>query len=67
MIPAPETGEFVELLLLNFCAGMSCSFLKALSVFLLGTTLSTSYALDSSVGSFTSKICTTTSTMLAEL
>jgi len=44
MFPVPEAAEFVELLLLYICAGMSCPLLKALSVFLLETTLSESRA-----------------------
>jgi len=53
MFPAPEPGDFVELLLLYIFGGMSCFFLDAISVFLLETTLSDGHALGRNVASST--------------
>jgi len=67
MLSAPESREFVELLLLHICTVMSCLFLNAHFVFLLETTLSDSHTLDQPVTIFTCQFCTTTSTMLTAL
>ena len=63
--PAPEDEDFVELLLLYICGGLSCFFLEAISVFLLETTLSDSHALHRNVASSTCQFLTTSSTMLS--
>jgi hypothetical protein len=51
-LPAPETGDSIELLLLYICVGISCHFLKALCGFLLETTLSDSLTLDRGFSQF---------------
>jgi hypothetical protein len=63
MFPPPEGGDFVELLLKYFCAGMSCPFFKKLCF--PAKKMSDSHALDRRVASLTCQLCTTTSTMLA--
>jgi hypothetical protein len=67
MLYAPESRDFVELLLLHIFVVMSCPFLNAPFVLLLETTLSDSHTLDRPVAIFSCQFCTTTTKLLAAL